>query len=198
MKLSATPVSRHAFTLVELMFAISIGLVVAGSAVMLIYQSAREQRRGLAAASVEAKSHLLQSKISACLRSASGNQGITPDYSTKVLDSGGNILGYQTIIVFAPTNGGYVSGRIRYTAEAGSVVYTPNVATAAEELWMTNSASCRLTNFLFNTSFNLDGSINSSLVNVSYLMDDNNYSTANQTNNPASILRSFSIQMRND
>ncbi len=199
MKFSSITFRRRAFTLIELMFAVSIGLVVAGAAVMLIYQSAKEQRRGLAAASVEAKSHLLQAKISSCLRSASANQGVTLNYSTAVIDAGtGNTNGYESIFIFTPTNGGYALGSISYTAASGTVVYTPNMAATTQELWMTNSATTRLTNFLFNTTFNLDGSINASLVNVSFLMDDNNYSTPNPVNNPANVARSFSIQMRND
>lgn len=198
MKLSSITFSRRAFTLIELMFAVGIGLVVAGSAVMLIFQSAKEQRRGLAAVAVEVNSHLLQAKISACLRSASGNQGVTPDYSTRVLDGGGNLLGYETVFIFTPTNGGYASGRIKYTAAAGTVIYTPNLSVTAQEMWMTNTPTSRLTNLLFNTSFNLDGSINSSLVNVSFLMDDNNFSSQNRTNNTASVFRNFCIQMRND
>ena len=198
MKISPPTYHRRAFTLIELMFATTVGLVVAGSVVMLMFLSAQEQRRGLAAASVEENTYILQSKISTCLRSASGNQGITPDYSTPVLAPNGLVLGYETVLVFTPTNGGYVSGRIKYTAATGTVIYTPNLSAAAQELWMTNSATSRLTNFLFSTSLNLDGSPNSSLVNVSFLMDDNGYTRQNTNNNLASVIRSFCIQMRND
>lgn len=199
MKISPPTFFRRAFTLIELMFAVSIGLVVVGAAVMLIYQSAKEQQRGLAAVSVEITSHLLESKISACLRSASGNQGATLDRSTVVIDAvTGNTNGYESIFVFTPTNGAYTLGSIRYTAASGSVVYKRDVTAAAQELWMTNSATSRLTNFLFNTSFNLDSSFNSSLVNISFLMDDNGFSTRSPSNNPANVFRNFSIQMRND
>lgn len=197
MKLFSNVFSNRAFTLIELMFATSVGLVVAGSVVMLMFQSAQEQKRGMAAAGVEVKAHLLEAKISACLRSASGNQGITPDYSTTVVDAFG-LPAYESIIFFTPTNGGYVQGRIKYNAASGQVIYIPNIATAAQEIWMTNSTSCRLTNFLFRTSNNLDSSPNSSLVSISFLVDDNGYAPQNRTNNPASVFRDFFIQMRND
>jgi type II secretory pathway pseudopilin PulG len=188
---------RRAFTLVELMFAVVIGLGVAGSIVFLMFQSAQEQSRGLAATAVEEHAYILQAKISAVLRGASGNQGITPDYGTAVY-AGVTLLGYQSIIVFAPTNGAYVSGRMAFTPDSGQIVYIPNLATGTPQLWLTNSANLRLTNLLFSTSLNLDGSPNSSLINVQFEMDDNGVSRQSATNNLASVFRTFSIQMRND
>jgi hypothetical protein len=43
-----------------------------------------------------------------------------------------------------------------------------------------------------------DGSPDNSLINVSFQLDDNGASGQNQTNNPASICRTFSVQMRNN
>ena len=198
MTMTSNPVRRRAFTLIELMFALTIGLVVAGSAVLLMFQSAQEQRRGLAAASVEENAYLLQSRISGVLRTSSSSLGLQPDYGTTVYDSTGtNVLGYGSVLVFTPTNGTYVTGRINYTPASGTVIYIPNVTGTAQTLWMTNSQTCRLTNLLFSLSANLDGSPNSSLVNVNFLMDDNGFNRFS-TNNPANIFRSFSIQMRND
>jgi type II secretory pathway pseudopilin PulG len=189
--------SRRAFTLIELLFATSVGLVVAGSVVLLLFQSAREQKRGLVNATVEENAYILQSKITAALRSASADRGLDPDYTSSVVDAGGTTLGYQSVKLTNPTNG--ATARISYTPATGRVIYTPNVAApTTQELWMTNGASCRLTNLLFNTTFKLDGTVNSSLVGVSFLMDDNGYSQQNRTNNPASVLRNFCIQMRND
>jgi hypothetical protein len=65
-------------------------------------------------------------------------------------------------------------------------------------LWMTNSAAAVLTELYFSTSFNLDGSQNNSLLNVVFQMNDNGFSRQNPTNNPASLFRNFSVQMRND
>ena len=55
-----------------------------------------------------------------------------------------------------------------------------------------------LRSLCFSTSFNPDGSLNSSLVNVRFQMDDNGASRQNPINNPANIYRTFSIQMRSD
>ncbi len=196
--LSATG-GQRAFSLIELMMALGIGLVLGGTVILLLLQAAKEQRKGMVNATVEQKAYGLQANITACLRSASANQGITPDYSSGLLDASGNLLGYGTIFVFCPTNGGYLTGLIQYTRASGRVLYTPNVLTpSTQQLWMTNSQTAALTNLCFSTSFNPDGSKNSSLVNVRFQMDDRGYSQSNPTNNPASIYRSFSVQMRND
>jgi prepilin-type N-terminal cleavage/methylation domain-containing protein len=194
--------SRRAFTLIELLFAVAVGVMVAGSVVYLMFQSAVEQRKGLVNTTVEEKSYVLEANLINCLRGMSVNQGVQPDYSSPVLDSGGNPVPYtyQAIFVFNPTtNGAYATGYIQYIPASGQVLYTPDITfPATQYLWMSNSMTCRLTNFQFSTSFNLDGSQNNSLVNVNYLMDDNGFSQQNPTNNPASIFRSFSVQLRNN
>jgi hypothetical protein len=66
-------------------------------------------------------------------------------------------------------------------------------------VWMTNSPTIGLHRLFFNTfSPNPDGSLDSTLVNVCFQMDDNGYSQQNPINNPANIYRSFSVQMRGD
>jgi hypothetical protein len=55
-----------------------------------------------------------------------------------------------------------------------------------------------VSNLWFNTSVNLDGSDNASLVNIGLEMNDNGYAEQNSTNNCATIYRSFSVQLRGD
>jgi len=192
-------IRRRAFTLVELMVAVGIGAPVAGTVVLLLVQAGVEQRRGLADTTVEESAYVLQAKISSCLRTMSCNQGLTPDYSSSLNDANGNLLGYQTVFVFySNTNGSYTTGQIRFVSSSG-VVYTPDVSNPTQQfVWMTNSPTVTLRKLRFSSSYNPDGSLNSSLVNVQFQMDDNGYSHQNPINNPASIYRSFSVQMRSD
>ncbi|MGA2175641.1 MAG: hypothetical protein ABSH38_11735 [Verrucomicrobiota bacterium] len=195
----APRIFQRAFTLAELMVAAGVGMGLAGTAVLLLLQSATEQRRGFADTTVEEEAHTLQANITACLRSMSATQGLTPNYSSGLYDGNGHLLGYQSVFIFNPTNGAYITGNISYNSSSGQVIYTPNVlAPSTQMLWMTNSASAVLTELYFSTSFNLDGSQNNSLVNVVFQMNDNGFSQENPTNNPASIFRNFSVQMRND
>jgi prepilin-type N-terminal cleavage/methylation domain-containing protein len=195
----AARISRRAFTLVELMVAITVGLGLAGTVVLLLLQSATEQRHGFADTTVEEKAYTLQANLTTCLRSMSATMGITPNWPSLLNDSNGNLLGYQSIFLFYPTNGAYISANISYNSSSGQVIYTPNLLTPSTQMvWMTNTATAALTKLYFSSSFNLDGSQNNSLVNVVFQMNDNGFSQQNPTNNPASIFRNFSVQMRND
>jgi type II secretory pathway pseudopilin PulG len=191
--------SRQAFTLVELMIATAVGIGLAGMVVLLLLQASTEQRNGLANTTVEEQAYILQTDITSCLRSMSANQGLTPNYSSAFYNTNGSLLGYQSVFVFQPTNGGYVTGYINYNAATGQVTYTPNIAAPSiQTQWMTNGACAVLTELCFSTSLNLDGSQDSSLVNVLLQMNDNGFSRQNPTNNTAAIYRNFSVQMRND
>jgi len=194
----APRLARRAFTLVELLVASAVGVVLGGAVLLLLCQTATEQRSGLADMTVEEKAYILQANITACLRSMSANQGMTPDYSSGLYDTNGNLLGYQSVFVFYPANGAYITANISYNSSSGQVAYTTNILQpSAQILWMSNSATAALTEFCLSASYNLDGSQNNSLVNVLFQMNDNGFSRQNPANNPASIYRNFSVQMRN-
>lgn len=195
----AVRISRRAFTLVEVLVATAVGSVLGGAVLLLLCQTAMEQRSGLADMTVEEKAYILQADIIACLRSMSANQGMTPDYSSGCYDGNGNLLGYQSVFIFYPTNGTYITGKLGYNPSSGQVIYTTNILdSSAQMVWMSKSANAALTGFCLSSSLNLDGSQNNSLVNVIFQMNDNGFSQQNPVNNPASIYRSFSVQMRND
>jgi hypothetical protein len=194
-----TACSRRAFTLVELMVAIAVGMGLGGTAMLLLVQTATEQRHGYADMTVEEDAYMLEANMTTCLRSMSANMGVTPSYNSLVTDTNGNPLGYQSISIFYPTNGAYITANISYNPSSGQVIYTPNVlSNTTQVVWMTPGTVAALTQLYFSTSFNLDGSQNNSLVNVLFQMNDNGFSQQGTINNPTSIFRNFSVQMRND
>ncbi len=191
---------RQAFTLVELMVAMSIGVILAGTVVLLLVQAGTEEQRGYADSTVEERAYVLQSDLTTCLRGMSCGFGATVS-STNQVFNGTNFLGYTKIYVFQPNAPGnaFTTGMINADVAGGSVVYTPNIAVPGTRVvWMTNSTNVRLGQFYFNTYPNLDGSQNNSLVYVTFQMDDNGYSRQNVNDNIANIKRSFSVQMRCD
>jgi len=191
--------SRQAFTLVELMVALVASIALTGTVFMLLVDTVLEQRNGLADTTVEEKAYTLQANITKCLRCMSANQGMTPDYTSALYDANSNQLGYSSVFVFSPTTNGYITANIRYNSLTGQVTYTPNIAIpSAQTVWMSNSTTAVLPELCFTTSRNLDGSQNSSLVNVVFQMNDNGFSQQSSPNNPTSIYRNFSVQMRND
>jgi hypothetical protein len=195
-----TPICQRAFTLVELLVATSVGMVLAGTVLLLLCQTATEQRYGFADMTVEEQAYKLEANLTSCLRGMSANQGMTINNSSGLYNSNGVLLGYQSIFVFNPiTNGAYITGNINYNSATGEVTYTSNISVpATQTIWMSNSSTAALTEFCFTSSYNPDGSQNNSLVNVIFQMSDNGFSQQNPVNNPASLYRNFSVQMRND
>jgi prepilin-type N-terminal cleavage/methylation domain-containing protein len=192
---------QRAFTLVELMVAMTVAVGLAGTAVLLLVQTGQEQRRGYADTTVEERAYVLQANLTSCLRGMSSGYGITGSSTNTVTDTNGVVYGYTSIYLFKPNSDGssYTAGKISANLNDGSVIYTPNLSAPGSRIvWMTNSPNVVLRRFYFSSSLNLDGSQNNSLVNVTFQMDDNGYSKQNTAYNIANIYRSFSVQMRCD
>jgi prepilin-type N-terminal cleavage/methylation domain-containing protein len=190
-------VSQRAFTLVELIVATAISVVLGGSVVLLLVQAAQEQRNGYSDTTVEEAAFLLEANITSALRSMSSNQGLSPITSSLVTNGIPNA--YNSVLVFAPSNGLYITASITYSPSTGQVTYVPNTAVPTTQvIWMTNSPSAALTELYFSSSQNLDGSFNTSLVNVVFEMTDNGFSQQGTVNNPTVLFRNFSVQMRSD
>ncbi len=189
---------RRGFTLPELLVASTVGLLVTAAVMSLLMLSVLEDRLGLGCATVEEQAYMLQTTIAQNLRSMSANLGMSPDFSLPYTVNG-NLLGYQGIYVFeALTNGAYATEHIFFNSSNGTVTCVNSAASLTNQLWMTNNPTYTLTNLWFSTSFNPDGSIDSSLVNVALLMNDNGFAQQSPTNNCASVYRSFSVQLRGD
>jgi prepilin-type N-terminal cleavage/methylation domain-containing protein len=193
--------SRGAFTLVELMVAMSVGVILAGTVVLLLVQAGTEEQRGYADSTVEERAYILQADITSCLRGMSSGYGITGSSTNQIANTNG-VAWYTKIYVFHPdvTGANFTTAMINADLATGAVVYTPNIAVPGTTIvWMTNSPSVKLGQFYFATYPNLDGTtLNSSLVYVTFQMDDNGYSRQNVNDNIANIKRSFSVQMRCD
>ncbi len=189
------------FTLPEVLVAGSIGVIITGFIMTLLLDSGAEARMGLGVATVEDQAYYIEGQLTKNLRSMSANQGITPDRSTMCYAANGAFLGYQGVYAFQIlTNGTTVTEHIFFDPTHGTVTCVTNTAAVASStvLWFTNSPNCVVSNLWFNTSANLDGSDNASLVNVVLEMNDNGYAEQNTTNNCATIYRSFAVQLRGD
>lgn len=182
------------------MVASCVGLGIAGTMIFLLIQAAVEQRAGLAAATVEQSAYYLQTSIVDCFRGMSANQGLSPDYSSALRDANGHLLGYQTVFFFsANPDGSYTRNQISVEPNSGRVTYIPDVTRPTTSIvWMTNAANVALRQLCFSTSYNPDGSLNGSLVNVQFLMDDNGASQQARNGSTPSVYRSFSVRMRSD
>ncbi len=192
---------RRAFTLVELMVAMTVGLILGGTVVYLLVQAAKEQQRGYSDATVEEKAYTLQANIANCLRGMSCAYGVTGSPTNQIVNTNTGYVTWTKIYAFQPnTNGSaFTTCSISGDPASGAVVYTPNIASPLNTVvWLTNSANVKLVRFWFETTQNFDLSNDNTLVNVVFELNDNGFSNQNATNNIADIYRRFSVQMRCD
>ena len=189
---------RSGFTLPELLIASSVSLLISGFVLSLLWLAVKEDRLGLGCATVEEQAYVLQGNLTKTLRIMSANQGMSPDYSMPYTASSGNVVGYHGAYLFKyMTNGSYATEHIVFNSTNGTVTFTDTSgSSAATTVWGTNTSTCIVSNVWFNSSLNPDGSVNSSLVNVALVLNDNGFAGENPTNNCASIYRSFSVQLR--
>ncbi len=196
------PVRRRcsAFTLVEVLVASSIGVMVAGTTMVLLLASAQEEYRGLADTTVEQEASNLSSRITQCLRMMSASQGVVFD-TTQPETEGGAIVGWRRIVVAAGPAPDYPRVELKFNPTTGKVTYNPDCSNAGNaQILFQNNSEAVVRRLYFWPSFRADGRQDNTLVNVLIDIDDNNSSRRNLASsdqNPSSIERSFSVKMRN-
>lgn len=189
---------RLGFTVIEMLIGSTAGLFVTGIALVLLVESAKEERRGLADATVEQYASSLEGKIVQILRTMSASQGVA--FSSPARDSSGRLLGYQSVIMGHGPAPDFPREEVRFDPATGSVVYDPDRAVADNELTLASRNNWALVRqVLFTPSLKPDGTVDNALVNVVLHVDDGGAShRAENTPNPASIWRTVSVRMRND
>jgi prepilin-type N-terminal cleavage/methylation domain-containing protein len=203
-ELSENPLSRdrssRGFTMVELLVASSLAALVAGTAMLLLIQSAKENKRGVADATVEQMSSDLQNKIIQDLRVMSAGEGVI--FSSPATNPSGTILGYQNIIVARGPAPDYPRQQISFDPGTGRVLYNSNLSSTNAPAILVQTNSRAVVRVLsFSPSLKTDGTADNALVNVLIEMDDNGSSGrfgTSHSNNPANVWRSFAVKMRNN
>ena len=181
----AVPAGRQAFTLIEVLVASSIATFIMGATLLLLLESAQENRRGYADATVEEAAAGLEGQLLARLRVTSANEGI--------------IFASPSSIIFARGPApDFPREQISFDATAGTVYYYSNrlVLSNGVSLYQ-NRTNIALRQLTFSPSIKPDGTTNAALINVLLKLDDNGSSGRSPTNNPASIWRTFAVDMRN-
>jgi prepilin-type N-terminal cleavage/methylation domain-containing protein len=185
------------FTLTELMVASSIGTIIAAGSLLLLLESAKEDRRGFADASVEQSAALLQNKLMGYVRVMSATEGVI--FATPAADESKALLGYKSMFMARGPAPDYPREEISFNSDNGRVLYKPNrEATTGQVVLMQNSRNVCLRMLCFSPSLKADGTPDNALVNVFFKMDDQGFSRRPANQNPASICRSFSVRMRNN
>jgi hypothetical protein len=184
-----------AFTLTELMTASGIAIMVVGSVMLLLIESAKEQRRGMADATVEEFASDLQSQVMGIIRSMNATEGIV--YTSPATNSGG---GFWHIIVARGATPDYPREELYFNPANGQAIYDPNRAIFNDEqvLLTSRTSAFVLRNLCFKPSIKADSTVDNSFVNVLIDLDDNGSSGRRASVNPAHVQRTFSVKMRNN
>jgi len=186
---------RLGFTLVELMVALCVGGFVTGAGLLLLLESARESRRGVADAALEAAVNNVQARVIGCLRPMSADEGVI--FADPLSDADGVFLGFQRIIIARGPAPDHPREELRFEAATGRVVYDPNRSLAGNEVILGQSSPREvLRRVSFWPSLKKDGTPDNALVNVAIVADDNG-SSGRPLPNSANVWRSFSVRMRN-
>jgi len=165
--------------------------------VILLLESAREERRGFADATVEQAAAKLQTQIIACLRVMSASEGVI--FYAPATDSAGATNGFTSIILAEGPAPDYPREQITFDAPTGKVLYYPNRSATNTAITMIgNGSGVVIRQVCFSPSLKSDGSPDNALINVLIKLDDNGASGRTVMPNPASIWRSFSVRMRNN
>jgi len=182
------------------MVATGVGVLIAGTTMLLLLASAKESRRGLADAVVEQAASDLEHKLMRTLRVMSANEGIV--FGSPSTNSSGTVVGYNSIIIAAGPSPDNPRQQIAFDPASGSVTYKTNYASPNSMLVLAaTNANSTIRLLTFQPSVKPDGTPDNSLVNVLLQVDDNGSAGrfgANRSNNPAVVWRSFAVKMRNN
>jgi len=189
---------RDGFTLVEMMFAWSIGLLIAGGGVLLVLEAAKENARSVADMSLEQAASDLESRVVECLRTMSAREAVV--YTSPAEDGGETYRAYRSVIVARGPAPDFPRSELRFEPDSGRVVFLSNrLVTASQKVLMQNQTNRFVVrNLCFFPAIKSDTTPDNSLINVVIELDDDGASARRTASNFARIQRTLSVKMRNN
>ncbi|MCS7089262.1 MAG: hypothetical protein RMN51_05880 [Verrucomicrobiota bacterium] len=186
-----------AYTLVELMVAISIGILLAGGGVFLLVEAVRENLRSVADARVEQEAAELQARLLRLLREMSSFEGAV--YVLPVSGTGTIGTAYNGLIVARGPAPDFPRAELRFDATSRRVWFRENRLNATTETVLFESRPGRvvLRQLTFAPTVKADNTTDNSLVRVYFEMDDDGFGRRRATANTSRVFRTFSVKMRN-
>ena len=179
------------------MVASSLSLIVVAAPLMLLLEAAKEERRGLADATVEQAAAKLQTQLMDYLRAMSASEGVI--FTSPATDQTGTTNGFGSIILARGPAPDYPREQITFDPAAGKVRYYPNRSTTnIFKTLIDSQPGVAVREVCFSPALKMDGTIDNALINVLIKLDDNGSSGRPASPNASSIWRTFAVQMRNN
>lgn len=183
--------------MVEFVIATGVAVLIGGTTMLLLIESAMENKRGFSDATVQQAASGLENNIMQILRSMSAGEGVV--FASPTTNASGY---YQSIIVAAGPAPDYPRQRISFDSASGAVAYNQNIAgTNATAMLVRSNSAYAVRLLAFSPTVKQDGTPDNSLVNVLIKMDDRGNSrrtSSDRAKNPGYIWRSFAVKMRNN
>lgn len=193
----APPRTSHGHTLVELMVALSIGVVLAGGGVFLLIEAARENLRTVADATVEHEAALLQARLTRLLREMSCAEGAV--YFLPAATVFDMPTAYHGLIVARGPSPDFPRAELRYDTANGRLWFRENRASASTEVTLFENRPGRvlLRQVQWAPGIKADGSTDSTVIRIFFRMDDDGFGRRPSDVNSSQVFRSFAVKMRN-
>ncbi len=183
-------------SIVEILFASSIGILVLSALMVLFLEAAQEQSRGMVEAQLHNEIGLLQDRITRFLHQMSATESTI--FSNPV-ESGSPF--YQRIIVAQGKAPGAPREELIYDPQTMTLVHDPNRSADGDEVvFHEASSTTKLRRACFYPSMKPGGMPDSSSINVWLELDDDGASrrhNADGTVRRTSVVRTFVVTMRN-
>jgi hypothetical protein len=192
------PGRRGGFTVPELMVAVSIAMLISGTTMLLLIQSAQTNAAVFSDASLEEAANSLQSKITSHVRAMGGGGGaqgaVYTNLTGAVAPPG---LYYALRVPYTMTSiGNTTMEEIAFNPNQGQIFYRPDYrANANVEVLLATNANVTVGTFGFFPSIkgNGDNTLDLTLANVELELIHTTYFPRTKTN---IVWRTFSVRMR--
>jgi prepilin-type N-terminal cleavage/methylation domain-containing protein len=171
-------VQQGGFTLAELMVAASIALLISGTTMLLLLQSAQTNAAVFSDVSLDEAANRLQNGIVSYLR-----QMPSANFPNSAPPPGG-MWNYVPSVGPPPA-------QIAYDANTGTIAYT---STNFQDVLVSTNANISIASCGFYPSFKYDGTGDNTLVNVEFELIHSTFFPTAKTN---SVYRKFSVKIMN-
>ncbi|MGO9203042.1 MAG: prepilin-type N-terminal cleavage/methylation domain-containing protein [Limisphaerales bacterium] len=192
------PLGRGGFTLSEVMIAMSIGLLVGGTTLLLLIQSAQTNAMVFSDVTLDEAANTLQSKIVSHIRAMGGGGGAQGAVYTNLPGAVAppGLCYYLRVPYQMADVGSTALAQIGYDPASGTITYCTNYTSpTGQEILLSTNANVTVASFGFFPSIkgNGDNTLDLTLANVEIELVHTTFFPMPKTN---TVWRTFSVRMR--
>jgi len=196
-KLGSTGIwgGRLGLTLPELLIASVIGIAVSGAILVLVIETAQQQRQGLADASLLQRAGMLEDQLGEIIRSMSASE------TASLTDKVDSAPFYERVVFAKGKAPDWPREEVRFNPATLTVTHDPDIGQGGDEIVLFSSTqTVKLRQLYFFISMKPGGIPDGATLNVIIELDDDGFAGRRNPDGsikPTSVLRTFTVRMRN-